>query len=366
VINFVSNLPEYLRSGGFSAMNVAALAAVRKFGEVRYIGPINPPADWGQKLLSKLLRSVGMRGRFFFFSKERLRLIADLVREKCAADATIDFYHGFTPWILTEPSRRYMAWSDCTFSDYIRIYHRAEQFSARDIERIAAKEGEWLRKAAHVAFTSDWAAKRAIQDYGLAKDKVSVVGIFGEMQSPEQDAYSGRKQFCFVSTNFKAKGGPVVLTAFRSVRARHPDASLVIVGDKPDHGESEQNVTVTGFLRKENAQDCQTLTEILSQSRAIVHPTKSDIAPLIIVEAGYFGCPAISVKRFAIPELVDSGNSGILIEDPDAVEQIADAMAFMLEQEERYLDMRRAAWTLARERHSREAFESRLISCLQT
>ena len=96
MINFVSNLPEHLRSGGFSAMNVAALAAVRKFGETRYIGPINPPIDWVRKLQSKLLRSLGMRGRFFFFSEERLRLVAELVREKCAADASMDFFHGFT------------------------------------------------------------------------------------------------------------------------------------------------------------------------------------------------------------------------------------------------------------------------------
>jgi len=38
--------------------------------------------------------------------------------------------------------------------------------------------------------------------------------------------------------------------------------------------------------------------------------THSDIAPLLLVEAGYFGCPVDSTRRFAIPDIVEHGRAG--------------------------------------------------------
>ena len=75
---------------------------------------------------------------------------------------------------------------------------------------------------ADVLFTSHWAAERAVRDYSLDANRVGSVGIFGEIEMPARDAYEGRKEFVFVSTNFEAKGGRIVLAAFREVRKRTP------------------------------------------------------------------------------------------------------------------------------------------------
>jgi glycosyltransferase involved in cell wall biosynthesis len=229
LINFVSNLPRDLRSGGFSAMNAAAHEALRKLATIQYVGPVNPPMIFRQKVVSKLLRILGSRGNFFAFSRERLETIAEEVALRCSPDARLDFFHGFTPWILTKQIRPFMAWSDCIFADYIDIFHTSSCFSASDLERISDAEMSWLKRAKWLGFSSKWAADRAISLYGLNPDKVSVVGIFGEFEAPKTDAYEGAKQFAFVSTNFEAKGGYVVLEAVRRLRSRHPDASLVIV-----------------------------------------------------------------------------------------------------------------------------------------
>ena len=71
MINFVSNLPQNLRSGGFSAINAAAFAALSKSYVVNYAGPINPPVIVWQKALSKFSRVTGLKGDFFFFSRRR-------------------------------------------------------------------------------------------------------------------------------------------------------------------------------------------------------------------------------------------------------------------------------------------------------
>ena len=109
--------------------------------------------------MSKFLRLAGAQGDFFFFSQRRLEAVAREVCDRCRADAGLDFFHGFTPWVLTKPRRPYIAWGDCTFRDYINIYHGCEQFRKDDIKRIERAEAAWLTDARHIIFTSDWAAE---------------------------------------------------------------------------------------------------------------------------------------------------------------------------------------------------------------
>src|SRR5262245_3292464 len=195
LINFISNLPSGLRSGGFSAMNVGALSAIRRVDAVHYVGPTNPKVSLPRKIFSKSLRMIHAPGAtFFFYSEERLRRIAEEVYRNSRSDAHLDFFHGFTPWILTEPSRAFMAWNDCVFPDYIEIFHPTNRFSVSDLKRISDAEMSWLKRAKWLGFSSKWAANRAVSLYGLNPHKVSVVGIFGELEAPESDAYEGAKQ----------------------------------------------------------------------------------------------------------------------------------------------------------------------------
>ena len=344
-------------------MNVAAYAAINKRETVNYVGPINPPPRYRKQLWSKLRRFMGSQGSFAFFSEQRLQSIAAEVHARCQDGARLDFFHGFTPWIRTRPKRPYVAWSDCTFRDYVEIYHRREQFRRDDLERIEQAEGEWLRKADRVLFTSDWAVKRALYHYLLDADRVTSIGIFGEVELPCRDTYAGGEEFVFVSTNFEAKGGLVVLKAFHEVRRAHPGASLIIVGD-PLKREVKAGIRCTGFLRKEVSSEYQQFQQILASARAIVSATHFDICPLLFVEASYFGCPVISTRRFAIPEIVDHEKTGLLVEYPPDPTLLARAMCRMLEPGDEYSRMREAAWSKARAMHSRERFEARLRSRL--
>lgn len=340
-------------------MNAAALAALDRLEPVHYVGPIDPPVLLREKALSKLMRVVGGRGDFAAFSQLRLKAIAEEVACKCNIYGTLDFFHGFTPWILTAPKRPYIAWSDCTFRDYIDIYHSREQFGHTDLQRIELAEAAWLQAAQRVFFTSEWAASRAIQHYRINEERVGVVGIFGELDAPVQDAYRGGKYFVLISTDFAGKGGPVALAALREVKKRHADASLVVIGDKPRRGAATSGVEFVGYLRKENPVEHARFRNILGGARALVHPTKRDIAPLVLIEAGYCGCPVIASRRFAIPEVVDDRITGLLVDDPCQVDQVASSMTWMLEQEDQYQRMREAAWHRAR-RQSKQLFEERL------
>ena len=344
---------------GSSAVNAASCAALNSIDHVHYVGPISPPVVFHQKALSKVLRTARLRGNFFFYSQTRLEKIAAEVQSQSRSDATLDFFHGFTPWIATRPGRRYLAWSDCIFHDYIRIFHDYGRFSVVDVDRIERGEASWLKGAYRVLFSTRWAANRAAEVYGLDAAHVESTGIFGELDNSGKDGYSGAQEFAFVATNFAAKGGHTVLSAFRQLRRSDPDVLLTVIGERPAGVSDEPGVEFAGFLRKEIPDEYARFRQILGRVRALVHPTTSDISPLIIVEAAYLGCPVIASNRFAIPELVDHDVTGILLDDlsPGAV---AESMRMMLMDNSRYWEMRRQARSTASKRHSKSAFEARL------
>ena len=73
-----------------------------------------------------------------------------------------------------------------------------------------------------------------------------------------------------------------------------------------------------------------------------MHVTREDTNPLVITEAGYFGCPAISVEHYAIPELVVHNKTGVLLEYLPAPEKIAAAVETLILGKESYFVMRKA------------------------
>jgi len=201
-----------------------------------------------------------------------------------------------------------------------------------------------------------------VRDYSLDASLVAPVGISGEIEMPARDAYVGGKEFVFVSTNFEAKGGRVVLAAFREVRKRHPHARLTVIGDRPPKAAMEAGVSFTGYLRKEIPHESQRFQQILGSACALVNASRSDTCPLLLVEAGYVGCPVISTRKFAIPEVVDHGRTGLLLDDSSQPNALADAMVWMLEHEDEYRRMREAAWAKSRAQHSKRSLEERLRS----
>ena len=167
-----------------------------------------------------------------------------------------------------------------------------------------------------------------------------------------------------MSTNFEAKGGRIVLAAFREVRKCHPDAPLIIVGDRPSDIVAGSRSNLRRVPAKGDSRRVSTFPANSGGARALVNATRCDICPVLFIEAGYVGCPVISTRKFAIPEIIDDGRTGLLLDDSSQPSALAGAMEWMLEHEYEYQQMREVAWEKARGLHSKAQFEERLGACI--
>lgn len=343
VVNYISNLDLSETSGGWTGINAAIYNQLSAHFKTKYVGPINPPSDYPAKLISKVQRASGNPGAFHFFSQRRLKTIAKLVDQQIGNAADCDFFHGSTPWVLFKPRRPYFTYVDTCFSTYMRVYHDTSKFLRDDLNRICDLETEWLSRATQVFFGTQWALDRVVEDYRISRSNLCVAGAGGSMTPPARDNYEGGLQFLFIALDFEAKGGHICTAAFQRVRKSYPDAELMIVGQRPPPEIlGLENVKYAGFLRKSVPEELTRLQAIYSSAFALVHPTSMDIQPLVISEAGYFGCPAIAARSFGIPELIKDRVTGFLVDTPLNAEKFAGMMIGLCAERGAYLDMRRA------------------------
>jgi len=127
------------------------------------------------------------------------------------------------------------------------------------------------------------------------------------------------KNILFVGIDWKRKGGPVLLEAFRRVRHAHPEATLTIVGRSPEV--TQPGVEVVGRLP---------LIEVARYYRSasiFCLPTLNEPFGLVLLEAFSYGLPIVATRIGAIPEIVEDGESGYLV-GPQNTDELADRLIY--------------------------------------
>ena len=362
-ISYVSDLELRAAGGGSYVVNWHAVLQLRQRFETRYVGPIVPAPPPLRVLTSRLRRKVlRMPGSFAYFSpvtlEDNARRVSDLLR----GDEDAIVFRSATRWSRCRPSVPYFVYLDAVFHTFFHNTFRADEFIASDIKRIFAEEALFLENASGVFFESEWGLARAREAYRLEGQHYHVAGRGGAVDPPETDAWpQDSRRLLTVAMDFDLKGGRTVLAAFLELKERYPALEWHIVGGPPGVRLPE-GVTYEGRLDPGDEKDRARLRKLFADAWLLVHPTREDTSPLVITEAAYFGCPAISVNAFAIPELVQHGQSGLLLDPPVTPRALTGAIEGLLADDARYRAMRNHARTTAVATHSWDAVGARICN----
>ncbi|MEI7592775.1 MAG: glycosyltransferase family 4 protein [Actinomycetes bacterium] len=208
----------------------------------------------------------------------------------------------------------------------------AGQFSvAGASDRVIAEaieyQSEVFESCEKVFVFSQWAAQSVIDDYGYSSDRVVVVGAGGNLDSEVSRRVDPQRRYLlFIGIDWHRKGGRLMLDAFRDVRLAYPDVALRIVGCEPDI--HEDGVEVVGFLNKNDPVDAARLLNLYAGATCLVLLSDFDPFPIVILEAASLGVPVVSTNEGSRPEMVVSGETGILANRNAA--EIAAAIKTML------------------------------------
>jgi len=159
----------------------------------------------------------------------------------------------------------------------------------------------------------------------------------------------------FVGALGRYKGCEYLIQAMKTITRNHPDCKLRIVGSGPKEREFQmltkslglsRNIFFEGFVSHSQILDYYASTKIVVFP-SVVPETFGRIA----AEAMAAGKPVIATRVGGIPELVKHGETGILV-SPKNPEEIAEAAIYLLENQDKAVEMGRKGKKLIEEKCS--------------
>ena len=164
---------------------------------------------------------------------------------------------------------------------------------------------------ARLNFTmSSHITRSLIEQYGCSREKVRCVYAGGNIQPVDPQNLGverfAAKRILFVGLEWERKGGPVLLEAFRQVRRAHPTAELVIVGCSPQ-------VSVPG-CRILGRVPLAEVAKLYRSASVFCLPTNVEPFGFVFLEAFAHGLPIVATDIGAIPDFIEEGKSGFMVE----------------------------------------------------
>ena len=173
------------------------------------------------------------------------------------------------------------------------------------------------------------------QKFGVDEDKIKYIpnGVnvreFNHLTKNDQDI----ETILYVGRLEKYKGVHFLIEAFTEVKPSFPNSRLLIVGSG-SYKEKLVNLTSSFGLQDsvsflENVPQ-EHLTKLYSSSNVFVTLSQFEGQPIALIEAMSSGLPVIATKVGAIPELVQHGRNGFLLDFPPNKKALIDMITFLL------------------------------------
>jgi glycosyltransferase involved in cell wall biosynthesis len=221
-------------------------------------------------------------------------------------------------------------------------------------------EKEIYQNAALTFVRSSNVRRSLMEDYGSPAEKAVLVYAGSNANvSNKKTVNSDYAQpvILFVGLDWQRKGGPDLLEAFRIVHQTCPDARLIILGAKLDV--SLPNCEVAGKIPPEE------LDRYYQQASVFCLPTHLEPFGIVFIEAMTARLPIVATRVGAIPDFVEEGRNGWLVE-PGDIQGLASALLKLVESPSTCKAFGEHSFQLTRERYSWQAVGKRFQHHIQS
>jgi len=188
-------------------------------------------------------------------------------------------------------------------------------------------------------FNRHWALEHSAPEFA-EKTKVVHCGVNTGLFAPSDDAAARRSETALrvlqIGTLHEVKGQAVLLRACATLVERGVPFQCEFVGDGPDSEMLQQLVTELGLCQQvtfHGYRPPQEVRELLSSADVLACPSiessdgRREGIPVVLMEAMACGVPVVASRLSGIPELVESGSEGLLVEPGDPI-ALANAFEF--------------------------------------
>ncbi|MDQ3100655.1 MAG: glycosyltransferase family 4 protein [Bacteroidota bacterium] len=235
------------------------------------------------------------------------------------SDASVVYSPSSIPLALLRTDRLKVFQTDATFAGIIHQYPELAEYPKEFMDEGHLLEKQALHNCDLAIYSSQWAARSAINDYGADPAKVHVIP-FGsnlglELDREEINRIVGlrarnRITLLFMGVHWQRKGGDIALDTVKELNARGIDVQLNIMGCEPPYRDLPAYVHVLPFLDKRKPDDRKRMIDTIQKSHFLILPSQADCTPIVVNECNSQGVPCLTSDVGGLPEMIREGLSG--------------------------------------------------------
>lgn len=208
---------------------------------------------------------------------------------------------------------------------------------------------ECLSRCSLAIFSSDWAARTALEIYGVNKDKVKVVPFGANIQSRNtlDDIRAMLKtrsrdtvKLLFLGKHWNRKGGEIVFNVAKALHAAGQKVELNFVGCyPPKHITIPDYIKCHGFISKRTLEGEAKIKTLLRESHFLFVPSRAEAYGIVFCEANSFGLPCLTSHIGGIPTIVKDNINGMTFALDAEITTYRDYIMQLMQNYHRYEEM---------------------------
>jgi glycosyltransferase involved in cell wall biosynthesis len=217
-----------------------------------------------------------------------------------------------------------------------------------------------LGRSNRITTWSQWAKDSLVRDYKVGADKVVVIhpgAMLANFPDPTRpvERRPGPVRILFVGRDFERKGGDLLLRVFKRGLRQSSELQLVTSEDIP----AGDGVSVYRGLGPHSPE----LLRLYAEADVFAFPTRADCFGVVLTEAMAASLPIVTTRVAAIPEAVEDGESGFIIE-PDDGDALQDRLLRLVSSPDLRRRMGRSSRLIGEQRFDMERNAGRLAQLL--
>jgi len=246
-----------------------------------------------------------------------------------------------------ETKARVIYITDGTFAGCLNYHDSLQNLSQQCIKEGNLIEQQAIQKGNPVVVSSEWAKNSVINDYKANAAKVCVIPFganFDKLPAKDQVDLSLPLEWkiLFVGVYWENKGGKIAYNAFKRLLEKGYNVSMTVLGCIPPAEFIHPKITVIPFIDKNDPKGQEEMSAIYKQHHFLILPTRFDCTPIVINEASAFGMPCLIANTGGVAGHLKENENGFLIDYNDTGKGYAEKIAALIEQPQKYIELRKS------------------------
>lgn len=318
--------------------------------EVEYVGNLKhrKPLFFKLKQTWKKLTS-GQREspRFNIYAAKQFSKQAEQQLKHLKIDAIVA--PQIHPICYLESKKPIALWTDGLYSSLVGFYPGFSSHSATSIEQGNLITQACLSRCSLAIFSSDWAARAALEIYGANTEKVKIIPFGANLSSPPslsdiREMLKARSphtvKLLFLGKNWDRKGGDIVFNVAKALHAQGQKVELNFVGCLPPSGvEVPHYIHCHGFVSKRTHEGEKKIMQLLRESHFLFVPSRAEAFGIVFCEANAFGLPCLTSSVGGIPTIVKNHLNGMTFSLDTPVSVYAEYIMQLMQNYSQYEEM---------------------------